>query len=59
MIHGATAKHMKTVGSALRSIERAGLIRTRRHEIHDLPAPVRVPGSLGEQVMRGRDDERY
>jgi prevent-host-death family protein len=53
------AQILPLAGGALRSLERAGLIRTRRHEIHDLPAPVQVRGSLSEQVLRGRDDERY
>jgi prevent-host-death family protein len=46
-------------GGALRDLERAGLIRTRRHGIDDLPPALPVRGSLGALVLRGRDDERY
>jgi hypothetical protein len=43
----------------LRLLCGAGLIRTRRHGIGDLPPPLRVRGSRGARVLRDRDDERY
>ncbi len=46
-------------GGALRDLERAGLIRKRRHSAADLPPPLTVRSSLSDAVIRGRDDERY
>ncbi|HET6691918.1 MAG TPA: type II toxin-antitoxin system prevent-host-death family antitoxin [Miltoncostaeaceae bacterium] len=46
-------------GGLLRDLERAGLIRKRRHSAADLPAPLPSQASLGDAVRRGRDDERY
>jgi antitoxin (DNA-binding transcriptional repressor) of toxin-antitoxin stability system len=46
-------------GGALRDLERAGLVRKRRHSAADLPAPLPSHGSLSDEIRRGRDDERY
>ena len=46
-------------GGALRDLERAGLVRKRRHSAADLPPPLTARGSLSDIVRRGRDDERY
>lgn len=46
-------------GGALRDLERAGLVRTRRHSAADLPAPLTARAALSDAVRRGRDDERY
>jgi prevent-host-death family protein len=46
-------------GGALRDLERAGLIRKRRHSVVDLPPPLTARASLSDAVRRGRDDERY
>jgi prevent-host-death family protein len=45
-------------GGPLRDLQRAGLIRTRRHRIDDLPPALIVSGPLGASVLRGRDDAR-
>lgn len=46
-------------GGALRDLERAGLVRKRRHDIADLPPPLTATATLSEVVRQGRDDERY
>jgi antitoxin (DNA-binding transcriptional repressor) of toxin-antitoxin stability system len=53
------AQILPLTGGALRDLERAGLIRRRRHGIRDLPPPLEMDRSLGAEVLRGRDDERY
>lgn len=53
------AQMLPLSGGALRDLERAGLIRKRRHSVVDLPPPLAARASLSDAVARGRDDERY
>ncbi|MGE0026504.1 MAG: type II toxin-antitoxin system Phd/YefM family antitoxin [Thermoleophilia bacterium] len=46
-------------GGALRDLERAGLVRKRRHSATELPPPLPAQRALSDAVLRGRDDERF
>jgi prevent-host-death family protein len=52
------AQLLPLAGGGLRALERAGLIRRRRHSLADLPEPEPATASLSELVIAGRDDER-
>ena len=46
-------------GGGLRRLERAGLVRPRRRALAAVPEPVAGEASLGDAVVRAREDERY
>ena len=53
------AQMLPLSGGALRDLERAGLVRRRRHDVADLPPALSTGTSLSDLVRQGRDDERY
>ena len=52
------AQLLPLAGGGLRDLERAGLVRRRRHTLADLPEPEPAGASLSDLVIAGRDDER-
>lgn len=52
------AQLLPLASGGLKDLERAGLVRRRRHSLAELPEPEHVPGSLSDLVIAGRDDER-
>lgn len=58
--HGRpVAQLLPLSGGPLRDLERAGLIRKRRHSAADLPPPLPCRASLSDAVTQGRDDESH